>query len=132
LRQRAQEDEMEQALKVKELELTDIKMAQKNFELAVREVHQVMKDIEDGVLEDGAKVTLTLTFAFEPQKGLEGVDVSCQGAIKLPKYPASSVHALRRLGRLKFVQAEQDDLPGIRGVRAPANLKSIDGAPKEG
>lgn len=118
----------EQPLKVKELELTDIKMAQKNFELAVREVHQVMADIEAGILEDGAKVTLTLTFAFEPQKGLEGVDVSCQGAIKLPKYPSSSVHALRRLGKLKFVPLVQDELPGIRGARAPANLKPIDGA----
>lgn len=123
---------MEQSLKVKELELTDIKMAQKNFELAIREVHQVMADIEAGTLDEDAKVTLTLTFQFEPQKGLEGVDVSCQGAIKLPKYPSSSVHALRRLGKLKFVQAEQDELPGVRGMRAPANLKSIEGAPKGG
>lgn len=117
---------MAESLKVKVLELADIKMAQKNFELAVREVHQVMKDIEEGVLDEDAKVRLTLTFDFEPQKGLEGVDVSCQGAIKLPKYPASSVHALRRFGVLKFVQAEQDELPGIKGVRAPANLKTVD------
>lgn len=120
---------MEQSLKVKELELTDVKMAQKNFDLAIREVHQVMADIEAGVLdEEKAKVTLTLTFVFEPVKGLDGVDVTCQGAIKLPKYPSSSVHALRRFGKLKFVQAEQNELPGIKGVRAPANLKPIAGA----
>lgn len=117
---------MEHSLKVEELSLGHIKNAQKNFDLAVREVHQVMKDIEDSLLDEDSRVTLTLVITFEPQKGLEGVDVSCQGAIKLPKYPAESVHALRRLGKLKIIKAEQDELPGIKGMRTGPALKALD------
>lgn len=104
-------------LKVEELSLAHLTNAQKNFDLAVREVHQVLRDIEDGILEETSKVTLTLTITFEPQKGLDGIDINCQGSLKLPKYPAESVHALRRLGKLKVIKADQAELPGIKGMR---------------
>ena len=102
---------------VEELSLAHVQNAGESFDLAVRELQQVMKDLEAGRLESGSKVKLKLEIEFEPNDSLDGVDVTCRGSITLPKYPSKSVHALNRLGKLKVVKADQGKLPGILGAR---------------
>lgn len=117
------------SFQAEELTLGHLKSAQACFMHAVRACEQVIDDIKADRLDDNAKVTLTLTIVFEPTQSLESVEVSCHGAVKLPKGRVESVHALRRLGKLKVMKAEQTELPGIRGPRG-GQLRSVDATPE--
>lgn len=112
-------------MKVEELSLAHIKSAQEDFNRAVAETMRVIEDIDHDRLQPGAKVELTLKITFEPTSKLDGVDITCQGSLKLPKYPADSVHALNRLGKLKVVEVDQGELPGIRGARVVSLREEI-------
>lgn len=107
-------------LEVEALSLTHLKSAKDNFDRAIVETLKMCTDMDEGLLPTGSKVELTLKITFEPDSSTDHVEVMCQGSIKGPKYPADSVHALNRRGQLKVVNADQGELPGIKGRRTVA------------
>jgi hypothetical protein len=107
-------------LEVEALSLMHLKAARESFDRAIAETLKTCADMDTGPLPSGSKVELTLKITFAPDSEGDHVEVTCQGTIKGPKYPADSVHALNRRGQLKVVNADQGELPGIKGRRTVA------------
>lgn len=109
-------------LTIKDLELSDIERAQELFVEALRHVADVQSEIEGGLRDSDAKVSLSIKIDFV--RDGDGIRVVCGGKVALPSFRDEAITALHRGGKFRIIKAHQDNLPGLD---RPVSIRSIVG-----